>query len=221
MISRRLATRYTAAMTGKRLRPNTFGSIADVVTEDVEYRNSEQAALDRAYWTARLDPLPELHGRRGDADLGSAAQTHSARAILDTDVRKRLEQIADECGCTWADLLIGVYAGFVARLHGTTDVVLALPIMVRTTRTALTTPSMAVNVLPLRVSGWSLSDDISALGSTVATALGELREHQRYRGEDLVTTWPHPGRVPSSRCRDQPQGIRFRPRLRRGRRNLA
>ncbi|MCK0089317.1 amino acid adenylation domain-containing protein [Rhodococcus sp. F64268] len=192
MISRRLATRYTAAVTGKRLRPNTFGSISEVVAEDVEYRNSEQAALDRAYWTARLDPLPELHGRRGGADLGSAAQTHSARAILDAEVMEQLKQIAADSGCTWADVLIGAYAGFVARLHGTADVVLALPVMVRTTRTALTTPSMAVNVLPLRVSV-SLSDDISMLGSSAATALSELREHQRYRGEDLVRDLAAPG----------------------------
>ncbi|QCQ89781.1 non-ribosomal peptide synthetase [Rhodococcus sp. SGAir0479] len=191
MISRRLATRYTATVTGKRLRPNTFGSIAELVAEDVQYRNSEQATLDRDYWTARLDPLPELHGR-GGTDLGAAVRTRCARAFLSTETMDELRKLAGDHGCTWADLLIGAYLGFVARLRSTTDVVSALPIMVRTTRTALTTPSMAVNVLPLRVSV-SLSDDLPELGAKVAAALSELREHQRYRGEDLVRDLAAPG----------------------------
>ena len=195
MISRRLAARYTAAITGRRLRPNPFGSFTDVVNEDQVYRTSQDAAADREYWRARLEPFPELHGR-GTADLDSAQQdrtsTHSARAVLDAEEMAHLKHVADETGCTWADVLIGAYVGFVARLHHTGDVVLALPVMVRTTRVALTTPSMAVNVLPLRVSV-SLADDIAKLASAVASALDDLRAHQRYRGEDLVRDLAAPG----------------------------
>ncbi|SNS38444.1 non-ribosomal peptide synthetase [Rhodococcoides kyotonense] len=191
MISRRLAARYTSAITGKKLRPNTFGSFEDVVVEDVRYRESDDAVGDREYWTNRLNPLPELRGR-STGDVGSASRTHSARAVVDADGMAVMKSIADGLGCTWADVFIGAYVGFVARLHQSTDVVLALPVMVRTTRAALTTPSMAVNVLPLRVSV-ALADDIATLASSVATALGELRAHQRYRGEDVVRDLAAPG----------------------------
>ncbi|WP_243636854.1 non-ribosomal peptide synthetase [Rhodococcus sp. Eu-32] len=191
MISRRLAARYTSAVTGKTLRPNPFGSFGDVVTEDVRYRESDDASSDRDYWTRRLSPLPELRGR-STGDVGSAPRTHSARAVVEADGMALLRSIAEDIGCTWADVFIGAYAGFVARLQQTTDVVLALPIMVRTTRATLTTPSMAVNVLPLRVSV-SLTDDVRALATSVAAALGELRAHQRYRGEDIVRDLSAPG----------------------------
>ena len=101
MISRRLAARYTAAITGRRLRPNPFGSFTDVVNEDQVYRTSQDAAADREYWRARLEPFPELHGR-GTADLDSAQQdrtsTHSARAVLDAEEMAHLKHVADETG---------------------------------------------------------------------------------------------------------------------------
>ncbi|ORI15286.1 hypothetical protein BJD99_06300 [Rhodococcus sp. 1163] len=184
MISRRLAARYTAAVAGTALRPNAFGSFSDVVDEDARYRRSSEFETDRLYWSRRLEPLPE-DLRRAGSDDGPSGRTHSATTIVGRDAMDRIKAIADDCGCTWADVLIGAYTGFVARLLGTSDVVVAFPMMVRTTRAALTTPSMAVNVLPLRVSV-DLVSDISALATSVATALRELREHQRYRGEDLV-----------------------------------
>ncbi|MDJ0392578.1 amino acid adenylation domain-containing protein [Rhodococcus sp. G-MC3] len=191
MISRRIAARYTAAVADKPLRPNSFGSFTDVVAEDVTYRESAQAATDREYWSAALTPLPERHGRGGSSD-SPAERTYSARAVVDAGAMDRIKQIADECGCTWADVLIGGYAGFVARLLNTSDVVIAFPMLVRTTRTSLTTPSMAVNVLPLRVS-IGLGDDITALAIATAAVLKDLREHQQYRGEDIVRDLAAPG----------------------------
>ncbi|MBY3989582.1 amino acid adenylation domain-containing protein [Rhodococcus fascians] len=191
MISRRLAARYTAAVADKPLRPNAFGSFSAVVAEDVAYRESEAAVADREFWSASLTPLPERHGRRGGSDT-PAERTHSAKSVLDADAMHRIKDIADECGCTWADVLIGGYAGFVSRALGTSDVVIAFPVMVRTTRTTLTTPSMAVNVLPLRVT-IGLGDDITALATATASALNDLREHQRYRGEDIVRDLASPG----------------------------
>ncbi|MDJ0360184.1 non-ribosomal peptide synthetase [Rhodococcus sp. H29-C3] len=184
MISRRLAARYTAAVAGTALRPNAFGSFGEVVDEDARYRRSSDFETDRLYWSHRLEPLPE-DLRRAGSDDGPSGRTHSATTIVGSDAMDRIKAIADDCGCTWADVLIGAYTGFVTRLLGTSDVVVAFPMMVRTTRASLTTPSMAVNVLPLRVSV-DLVSDISALATSVATALRELREHQRYRGEDLV-----------------------------------
>ncbi|QIH99944.1 non-ribosomal peptide synthetase [Rhodococcoides fascians A21d2] len=191
MISRRVAARYTSATTGKALRPNPFGSFEELVDEDVRYRESSDAAVDREYWSTTLDPLPERPSRTGTDD-GPAQDTHSARATVDRVTMERLTGIADRCGCTWADVLIGSYAGFVSRLHGTSDVVIALPVMVRTTRTALTTPAMAVNVLPLRISV-SREDTIVDLAMSAESALTELRAHQRYRGEDIVRDLAAPG----------------------------
>ncbi|MEV6554341.1 amino acid adenylation domain-containing protein [Nocardia sp. NPDC051756] len=184
MVSRRVAAHYTALRRGTDAPPPRWGSFRTLVEEDLDYRASQAHRHDREYWRDRLTPLPSLDGR-GAAPEGVVEQTHEARAILDADLVARIKNAAAATGITWADVLVAGYAGFVHRLLGETDVVIALPVMARVGKVALTTPSMAVNVLPLRipVSG---QDRLGELGKRVADALREVRAHQRFRGEDLA-----------------------------------
>ncbi|MEV0342588.1 amino acid adenylation domain-containing protein [Nocardia sp. NPDC050713] len=184
LVSRRVAAHYTALRTGGAVPPLRWGSVATLVTEDIEYRASEAYTRDRDYWRDLLTPLPPLDGR-GRAHEGPAAHTHEARAVLDADLVVRIKAAAEAAGTTWADVIVGCYAGFVHRLLGETDVVIALPVMARVGKTALTTPSMAVNVLPLRISVCS-HDRLGELSKRVADALRDVRAHQRFRGEELA-----------------------------------
>ncbi|MFF2088441.1 amino acid adenylation domain-containing protein [Nocardia sp. NPDC058176] len=184
MVSRRVAAHYTALRRGGDVPPLRWGSLETLVAEDLEYRASQAHQLDRAYWRDRLTPLPPLDSR-GSAPEGVVERTHEVRAVLDADLVARVKAAATATGITWADVLVAGYAGFVHRLLGETDVVIALPMMARVGKTALTTPSMAVNVLPLRVTV-SGQDHLGDLGKRVADALREMRAHQRFRGEDLA-----------------------------------
>ncbi|KAF0848509.1 amino acid adenylation domain-containing protein [Nocardia caishijiensis] len=184
MVSRRVAAHYTALRRGTEPPRLRWGSIETLVAEDLEYRESQAHRHDREYWRDRLTPLPPLDGR-GRAPEGVVEQTHEVRAVLDADLMARVKTAATAAGITWADVLVAGYAGFVHRLLGETDVVIALPVMARVGKTALTTPSMAVNVLPLRVSVFG-QDRLGELGKRVADALREMRAHQRFRGEDLA-----------------------------------
>ncbi|MEV4157084.1 amino acid adenylation domain-containing protein [Nocardia salmonicida] len=184
MVSRRVAAHYTALRRGDDVPRLRWGSIETLVAEDLEYRASQAHQHDREYWRDRLTPLPPLDGR-GRAPEGVVEQTHQARAVLDADLVARVKEAATAAGITWADVLVAGYVAFVHRLLGETDVVIALPVMARVGKTALTTPSMAVNVLPLRISVAS-SDRLGDLGKRVADALREMRAHQRFRGEDLA-----------------------------------
>ncbi|MEV6361474.1 amino acid adenylation domain-containing protein [Nocardia asteroides] len=184
MVSRRVAAHYTALRRGGAVPRLRWGSIQTLVTEDLDYRDSQAHRHDRDYWRDRLTPLPPLDGR-GRAPEGVVEQTHEVRAVLDADLVARIKTAATTAGITWADVLVAGYVGFVHRLLGETDVVIALPVMARVGKTALTTPSMAVNVLPLRVPV-SSQDRLGDLGKRVADALREMRAHQRFRGEDLA-----------------------------------
>ncbi|MFE3545013.1 amino acid adenylation domain-containing protein [Nocardia sp. NPDC059177] len=184
MVSRRVAAHYTALRRGGDVPRLRWGSIETLVAEDLEYRASQAHQHDRDYWRDRLTPLPPLDGR-GTAPEGVVEQTYMARAVLDAELVDRIKTAATAAGITWADVLVAGYVGFVHRLLGETDVVIALPVMARVGKTALTTPSMAVNVLPLRVSV-SSQDRLGDLGKRVADALREMRAHQRFRGEDLA-----------------------------------
>ncbi|MEU7581748.1 amino acid adenylation domain-containing protein [Streptomyces sp. NPDC041068] len=193
MLARRTAARYTALVNGTEPRTSTFGSFTDLVAADRAYRESERFAEDRAYWVERFTPLPEL-GDPGSSDsaAGPPEATLTARAVLPPEELARLREFADREGVTWGEALIAGYAAFLHRVLGRTDVVFALPLMCRTGSIELRTPSMAVNVLPLRVSVQH-GDGLGELSKRVAAAMKEMRDHQRYRGEDLPRDLGVPG----------------------------
>ncbi|MDI9915299.1 non-ribosomal peptide synthetase [Rhodococcus sp. IEGM 1379] len=184
MISRRVAAHYTALKHGTEIAPTRFGSIAQLVAEDEDYRAGEQFGRDRDYWRDVLTPLPALDGR-GQQVAGPAERTIQVRDVISAKTLTDLKAAADATGTTWAEALIACYGAFLHRLLGETDVVIAMPLMARVGRTALRTPAMAVNVLPLRLTVRS-HDRLSNLSKQVAESMKSLRAHQRYRGENLA-----------------------------------
>ncbi|GAA2882648.1 hypothetical protein GCM10010472_46000 [Pseudonocardia halophobica] len=191
MLSRRVAAHYTARVRGTEPPKATFGAIADLIAKDREYEASERFTRDREFWRDLLTPLPELGGRR-DAPEGPADRTLHARAFVSGGTLDRLEALADDTGTTWAEALIACYAGFLHRLRGESDLVVALPMMARTGAAALRAPAMAVNVLPLRVTVRG-GDRLGDLAQQVGRAMLGMRAHQRYRGENLPRDLGVPG----------------------------
>ncbi|MFK4067123.1 amino acid adenylation domain-containing protein [Streptomyces sp. NPDC029674] len=190
MLARRTAARYTALVTGAEPRTSNFGGFADLVAADRAYRESDRFTEDRAYWVERFTPLPDLG--ETDAAAGAPDRTLTARAALSPEETARLRAFADAEGVTWGEALIACYAAFLHRVLGGTDVVFALPLMCRTGSVELRTPAMAVNVLPLRVTVRP-GDGFGELSRRVAAAMKEMRDHQRYRGEDLPRDLGVPG----------------------------
>ncbi|MFP3987378.1 amino acid adenylation domain-containing protein [Streptomyces sp. E11-3] len=190
MLARRTAARYTALVRGTEPPRSTFGAFADLVAADRAYRDSDRFADDRAYWVDRFTPLPDL----GDVDTaaGPPDRTLTARAVVTPEETARLRAFADREGVTWGEALIAGYAAFLHRMLGRTDVVFALPLMCRAGSAELRTPAMAVNVLPLRVSVHG-GDGLGELSRRVSAAMREMRDHQRYRGEDLPRDLGVPG----------------------------
>ncbi|MFF3783979.1 amino acid adenylation domain-containing protein [Streptomyces sp. NPDC001933] len=192
LLARRTAARYTALVRGTEPPRSTFGRFADLVAADRAYRDSDRSAEDRAYWVERFTPLPDLDEPGEFAAAGLPGRTLTARAVIAPEETARLRAFADRAGVTWGEALIAGYAAFLHRMLGRTDVVFALPLMCRTGSTELRTPAMAVNVLPLRVTVRA-GDDLVELSRRVSTAMREMRDHQRYRGEDLPRDLAAPG----------------------------
>ncbi|MCW4354190.1 amino acid adenylation domain-containing protein [Hoyosella sp. YIM 151337] len=188
LLSRRVAAHYTGLVRNTPVPPAPFGAIAELVADDETYRASEQFQRDREYWRNVLTPLPPLE-RRTVPLGGHVEATVQASTILPGEFLDALREQAQHLGVTWADMLIAGYAAFLHRLLGISDVVIALPLMARSGRLALTTPAMVVNVLPLRVTVRS-DDELGDVAQRVAGALRDMRTHQRYRGEDLIREFP-------------------------------
>ncbi|WNB89535.1 amino acid adenylation domain-containing protein [Glutamicibacter protophormiae] len=190
-LSRRIAALYRAGITGKPPAPSGYRSFRELVAEDLEYRQSEQRAQDERYWVDAMTPLPPVGGREGGEKHSGGRTVHVTQTLSPQD-SDRLKDLGSRAGSNWVDVLLGAYAGYVHRLTGRSDVVVALPMMVRTTTAALKTPAMAVNVLPLRVQV-SAEDTAADLASKVSAAMVGVREHQRFRGEDLPGALGVPG----------------------------
>ncbi|ROQ63253.1 non-ribosomal peptide synthase protein (TIGR01720 family)/amino acid adenylation domain-containing protein [Streptomyces sp. 840.1] len=196
MLARRTAVRYTALVRGTEPSRSTFGRFADLVAADRAYRESDRFTEDRAYWVERFTPLPELddaHGASAPAPAGAGpVRTLTARAVVAPEETARLRAFAGREGVAWGEALIACYAAFLHRMLGRTDLVFALPLMCRAGSAELRTPAMSVNVLPLRVAVRG-GDGLGELSRRVAAAMREMREHQRYRGEDLPRDLGAPG----------------------------
>ncbi len=190
MMARRTAAHYTALVSGTEVAPSTFGTMEALVAADREYRDSDRADRDRAYWVDRFTPLPELGETAAPA--APSGRSLTARAELGPEEVERLHAFAKEQNVTWGEAMIACYAAFLHRVTGDAEVVFALPLMCRTTAVELRTPSMGVNVLPLRTRV-DPGDGLAELTRRIAGILREMRRHQRYRGEDLPRDLAVPG----------------------------
>ena len=95
-----------------------------------------------------------------------------------------MQAAASRFGATWSDLCVAATAIYVHRMTGSTNVILALPVMCRLGSASLRVPGMVMNVLPLRLtvhSQMGLSDLIGQIVSEIRA----VRKHQRYRHQDL------------------------------------
>ncbi|HWM06545.1 MAG TPA: amino acid adenylation domain-containing protein [Actinophytocola sp.] len=183
LVARRVSQVYTALVAGHEPPECAFGTLADVVAEDLSYRDSPRIAADRDHWVAKADGRPApvvLSGRT--APLARTAVR--ATADLDGVDADALRAVAATAGATWSEVLTAAFAGYVHRMTGATDLVLALPVLARLGSVSLRVPCMVTNAVPLWVRvdpGASLVELTGQVSAEVAAG----RPHLRYRYEQL------------------------------------
>ncbi|NYV76080.1 amino acid adenylation domain-containing protein, partial [Streptomyces sp. UH6] len=183
LLGRRTAEAYTALARGEELPARTFGSLAELVGLDVEYRSGEAFETDREYWRRLLADRPEaphLAGRSAQPSRSFLRRT----THLSPEATARLRETAAALKATWPEVLIAAQALHTARATNRQDVVLGVPLMGRMGSAALRVPGMVMNVLPLRVSV-EPQQTFAGLVRQVVRALRDARRHQRYRYEDI------------------------------------
>ncbi|MER6348134.1 amino acid adenylation domain-containing protein [Streptomyces sp. NPDC001595] len=183
LLVRRTAEVYSALARGEEPGPRAFGTLADLVAEDIAYRSSEALEADRAHWSKAFADRPEPSRPAGRGALPSRTFLRRT-AHLAPETTERLRELAGRLRATWPDLLIAAQALYTARVTARTEVVLGLPMMGRMGSVALRVPGMVMNVLPLRLTV-SPQASFAELVRQVVLAIREVRRHQRYRYEDI------------------------------------
>ncbi|MFD8143183.1 amino acid adenylation domain-containing protein [Streptomyces sp. NPDC059708] len=187
LLDQRLVELYERASAGEPWGDSPFGTLAELLAEDAEYRSSAEGAADRAYWAERLAGLPpvprlaEGHtGRTGPGALPFVRRT----VVLGPERAERLKAVAREHRTPWTMLVIALVAAYVHRAGGTDEPVLGLPVTGRRTELARRTPGMLSNVVPLRVPVRA-DGSLAELLLTVREVAREGLKHQRARYEDV------------------------------------
>ncbi|MFG2292418.1 amino acid adenylation domain-containing protein [Streptomyces sp. NPDC048603] len=192
---RRLAETYTALAAGSTPGPRTFGSLAEVLAEEEAYRSGPVHAADAEHWSGLTSAWPDPVGLSGRAATDprtaytAAAGTARQETIGSTRLRAPrpltgVGRFAGEQGTHWSAVVVAATAAYLRRTARQDDIVLDLPVRARTTRTALTTPAMLANVLPLRLTV-TPGTTFREIVDRASGALRELLDHQRYRGEEI------------------------------------
>ncbi|UUU36218.1 amino acid adenylation domain-containing protein [Streptomyces sp. CA-210063] len=193
LIARRVADAYTALVAGTPHSPPP-APLAPLLAADEAHRTSERYQRDRAHWTRALADRPDPVGL-------TARPPHVAGRFLrrtghlPEPAGDLVHSAAERAGTRWSRVVLAATAAYLHRLTGARDIVLGLAVTARESETELSTPGMASNVLPLRL---SVRPDTPAvdLVRQAARATRDLLAHQRHRGEELCREldWPQGGR---------------------------
>ncbi|MEV8631251.1 amino acid adenylation domain-containing protein, partial [Streptosporangium sp. NPDC051023] len=191
---RRVAELYTAMERDEQAvysSATPFGTLTELLEEELGYLESDEIVRDRDFWRERLagHPVPVTLGR--PSTEGTTRILRNTHHLPEADL-DRMIALARELGVKWSRLLVAAMAAYLHRVTGTEDVVMSLPVTGRATATALTVPCMMSKVVPFRVTvrpELSLRELVSRVGDEVRDVL----EHQRYRVEDLRRNLSLPG----------------------------
>ncbi|ACY22918.1 amino acid adenylation domain protein [Gordonia bronchialis DSM 43247] len=177
--------RYNAHRRGVAVVEKPAATMAEIVADEKKYRTSTRFANDRAHWLERASDLPArvtLSQRSGQADL--SAHNVVASRPLPAELQATAERTATELGSSLAVLLTATFGAFLARMSGTDDVVLSLPVTGRATARIKRGGGMLSNVLPVRLRETTKKTVRELIESTQVELTGALR-HQRYRSDDI------------------------------------
>ncbi|QFU91620.1 non-ribosomal peptide synthetase [Amycolatopsis sp. YIM 10] len=185
LCGRRLASVYSALIDGKPVGDSGFGTFADLLREEGQYRESPDWMSDREYWLSALADVPSPP-RLGGTRLGEVADVAFLRSsgAIDAAGLGRLRTAARASGTLWTVWVTAAFGAYLNRMTGQDDMLLTVPVTGRTTRAALSTPGMMSNQVPLRFPV-EPGAGVGAIVPEVTEAMRGGLRHQRYRYEDM------------------------------------
>ncbi|KAF0847397.1 enterobactin synthetase component F [Nocardia caishijiensis] len=183
------AAKHTTAQRGRAAEASRGPlTVAQLLDEDRAYRSSSRAASDREYWRQQLTGVgePVSLTRRVAAP---ATRPHQVSTTLDAGAVRLLTEAKARHGATFPELVIAAFGCYLARMTGSAEVTLTIPVTARPTAVLRRSAGSMSNVVPLRLSGL---DDITVgavIAQVRAAVIGALR-HQRHRHEDIRADHP-------------------------------
>ncbi|MGV0804438.1 amino acid adenylation domain-containing protein [Mycolicibacterium setense] len=180
LVGSRLASVYSALVTGAPIPPAIFGSLSDLIDCESEYEASGEYLEDQAYWREHLPP--DGGPRFESAEVVDKADAHwpSAPVQLDSGLLRRLDQFADSKNVPRSSIITAACALLVRGWCADgSDVVLDFPVSRRVRPESRTLPGMVAGVVPLVLTA-APTTSIADFVDHVEARIQEAVLHQRF-----------------------------------------
>ncbi|MGN5649109.1 amino acid adenylation domain-containing protein [Bacillus sp. Brlt_9] len=183
LLSQKVANEYTSLIEETNKNEKPFGSLAKVAQEDMEYRESKQFQEDRTFWLEKFADEPEVVSLAERAPRTSNGFLRETAYLSSSSTKTLLEDINISL-TSWPEFIVAVTSIYMHKLTGANDIVLGLPMMGRLGSASIYTPSMVMNLVPLRLTV-TPNITVAELLQQVSKEIRDIRRHHKYRHEEL------------------------------------
>ena len=180
LVGHRIASVYSAAVSGAPISTALFGSLADLIECELEYEASNDYLEDQAYWTTNVAQEIEPLYRIPQAANESDTYWPSAPVQFDPVVLRRVEDLSEAWNIPRTAVLSAACALLVRGWHSeSSEVVLDFPVTRRVHPESKTIPGMVAGVVPLVLKA-SPEASVVSFCKHVDTQIREALRHQRF-----------------------------------------
>src|SRR6185312_10509654 len=180
LVGRRIATIYSAIVSGTPISPAFFGSLQDLVSSESEYEASTDYLDDQAYWSENLPQKSGPDYRVPQAVSDRDSYWPSEPVQLDPFVVGRIKELAKRLGIRRSSVLTAACALLVGGFDAdASEVVLNFPVSRRMHTASKLLPGMVAGVVPLVLTA-SPDSLVGDFCKHVDTRVREALKHQRF-----------------------------------------
>lgn len=180
VVSRRVASIYTALATGEPIPPAYFGTLQDLVDWETDYVASDEYAEDREYWSNNLPPDSGLDYRMPHASEESDGYKPSDSVQMDDVTVSEIKELTRVLRIRRYSVITAACALLVRGWSTSgSEVALDFPVSRRVHPDSRTLPGMMAGVVPLVLNAPPQST-VADFCRHVDTRIRELLQHQRF-----------------------------------------
>ena len=180
LLVNRVASVYSATISGELIPPAFFGSLRDLIGCESEYAASSDYHDDESYWSTHLPAVSGPDNGLLEAGVDAESDWRSAPVPLDPAVLRRVDELAHAWNMPRTSVIVAATALLVRSRHAeSSEVVMGFPVGRRVRPELKTLPGMAAGVVPL-VLRTQAESSVSNFCKQVDTRIQEALKHQRF-----------------------------------------
>ncbi|MBF9000412.1 non-ribosomal peptide synthetase [Vibrio nitrifigilis] len=179
----RVLSLYNAAIDNTQSAGHaTFGTLQEVQQAELHYLESERFSKDKDFWVNKYQQRANSVSLSGKT--AACLSVYRYQNYLSTKLTSQLRDLASRYHVTLPQLLVSLLGGYLYRMTGQESMLVGFPVSGRRNKALRSTPTMAVNVVPVELNfspETTLEQSLSAIKRDLFGAL----KHQDYRSEAL------------------------------------